>query len=708
MFTIIQVIYGDGMPNGIHSALACSQLLLQLAGIRVEKVDNSVFNESVGAALRKLNKIYGVKLKQKKLAHNKLTAKHLPLAFLSTDGEYRILAKLNQANSLVQHPFKCGSDLWNKEELYNHWSGVVITLSSLSLKFNITWFIPVFWQHRRMLAEILLFSLVLQLLALILPLFFQIVMDKVLAYKTYSTLDVLIFGLIITGIFETLLRGLREYQYTHTANRIDIILGVKLVQHLLDLPLLYFKTRQVGSLVARVRQLDSIREFLSGSLFTLLVDVSFMSIFLLVMLILSPLLTTIVLISVPFYIIVAWAVTKPLQAKLESQFQYNAINTAFLTESITGAETIKSLAVESRLSQRWEVQTKDLVEANYYTQILSSLSNHIVQTIGKLTSILILWYGAEAVINLKITLGQLIAFNMLSQHFSGPLAKLVELWGQFVQAQVAVDKLGDILNLPIEQETTGIDEPLKGGISLQQVTFRYQPGTPLVLQGISLDIQAGMQIGIVGESGSGKSTLARLLLRLYLAEQGQILFDDIDINTLDINKLRKQVSVVLQENWLFNRTVRDNIALSIPDAPLELVVKAAELAGAHEFILQLPLGYDTILAEGGSSLSGGQKQRIAIARALLPEPKLLIFDEATSNLDSESQSIIQANMTQIATDRTVIIIAHRLSTVQYCDQIIVLQQGKIIEQGTHQTLLELGGKYGHLWQLQQDLLEDRT
>ncbi|WP_375331270.1 peptidase domain-containing ABC transporter [Candidatus Tisiphia endosymbiont of Oplodontha viridula] len=693
------------MKKDVQSAVACSQLLLQLVGIKVTEDDNRSLSsyQNIDFGLKELSKTHGVKLQQKKLAYDKLTATKLPLSFLSNDGEYRILAKMDNDHGLVQHPFKAHTELWSKEQLRDCWSNRVIALSSPALKFNITWFIPAFWQHRRMLAEILLFSLILQLLALILPLFFQIVMDKVLAYRSYNTLDVLIFALVITSIFESLLGGLREYQYSHTANRIDILLGVKLVKHLLGLPLLYFTNRPVGSLVARIRELDSIREFLSGTLFTLLIDISFMPVFLLVMWLLSPTLTIIVVTSIPFYALVAWRVTKPLQSRLETQFQYNAINTAFLTETIAGAETVKSLAVEPRLSRRWEHQTRDLVNANYRTQILSSLSNNLVQGLGKLTSILTLWYGAIAVINLEITLGQLIAFNMLSQHFAAPLAKLVELWGQFVRAQVAVDKLGDILNLPIEQEIVGKQPKLTGDITLEQVTFRYQPGSPLILRGISLRIKTGTHIGIVGESGSGKSTLARLLLQLYLPEQGQVLVDGELLNTLDIRNLRQQMAVVLQENFLFNSTVRDNIALSFPQASLEAVVKVAELAGAHEFILRLPMSYDTIVAEGGNSLSGGQRQRIAIARALLVEPKILIFDEATSSLDDESQALIQANMAKIASGRTVITIAHRLSTVRHCDSIVVLHQGKIIEQGNHDILLTLDGKYKRLWHLQQDL-----
>ncbi|WP_342265659.1 type I secretion system permease/ATPase [Cardinium endosymbiont of Philonthus spinipes] len=691
------------MSIDIKSALIASRLLLELAGIKVLEDSTWSPHQDIATGLKALNKAYGVRLKQKKLKYANLVANNLPIAFLGVDGLYRILANIDETNALIQHPTQSHSELWSRDQLSNNWSGKVIILSDSSLKFNWSWFVPTFWQYRRILSEVLYFSLILQLLALVLPLFFQAAIDKVLAYRSYNTLDVLIFGLLVTSIFELVLKGLREYQYVHTTNRIDILLGIKLVKHLLGLPLLYFKTRQVGSLVARVFQLGSIRSFLSGALFTLLVDISFMSLFLLVMWVLSPVLTKIVVGSIPLYILIAWRITKPLQARLETQFQYNAANRAFLTESIAGAETVKSLAVAPRLASRWEIQTRDLVGAGYRTQLLSSLSHHMVEAIGKLTSLFILWYGAKLVIDLKLTTGGLIAFNMLYQNFSFPLAKLVELWGQFVQAGVAVHKLGDILSLPVEQAAVGKQQKLKGAITLDQITFRYQPDAPLALQNISLHIEAGEHIGIVGASGSGKSTLARLLLRLYIPEQGQLLFDGIRLDALELRSFRQQVAVVLQENLLFNRTVRDNIALSFPQASLASVIDAAELAGAHPFIVRLPMGYDTVLAEGGSSLSGGQRQRIAIARALLTDPSILIFDEATSSLDGESQGLIQANMAKIAHQRTIITIAHRLSTVQHCDRIIVLEKGEAIEQGSHEALLSLGGIYARLWKLQEDL-----
>lgn len=685
------------------SSVACSKLLLELAGIELSEDMEISSDKTTASNLKKLNKTYRVNLKQKNLKITNLSEKELPLAFLGTDGSYRLLAKMNKNECLIQHPFKQKSELWSVQELFNNWGGKVITLSGKSLKFNWSWFLGAFNQYKRTLCEVLYFSFVLQLLALILPLFFQIIMDKVIAYQAYNTLDVLIVGLLVTSTLEVFLKGIREYQYAHTTNRIDMLLGIKLVKQLLGLPLLYFKSRPVGSLVSRVLQLDTIRSFLSDALFSLLVDALFMNVFLLVMWVLSPALTIIVIASIPFYVLIAWRITKPLQSKMEKQFEYSAANRAFLTETIAGAETVKSLSAAPQLSIRWEKQIRDLVGSSYRTQIVSSLSHHMIEGIGKITSLFILWYGAQSVIKLEMTTGQVIAFNMLYNNFSAPLSKLVELWGHFVQAQVAVDKLGDLLNTPVEQEKSGIEQPLKGSIRLEQVTFRYQPGGPIALDNISLEIRPSSHIGIVGSSGSGKSTLARLLLRLYIPEKGNLYFDEVPIRSLDLRNLRKQVAVVLQENFLFNRTVRENIALSSSKASLEAVIKAAELAGAHEFILRLPLGYDTILAEGGSSLSGGQRQRIAIARALLKNPSILIFDEATSALDDESQALIQANMDKISIGRTIITIAHRLSTVQNCDKIIVIEKGKIIEEGSHTGLLTLNGKYARFWNLQQNL-----
>lgn len=695
--------------HDISSAIQCCCTMLTLAGIEI--VSDNLSSSSVLSLkknIKKLGKDHGVTFCATKLNVESIDKKSLPLTYRQNDGSFALLAKISDEQALIQRVPKNLPEIISIDELHTAWSGEVILLQGPSLRFDVSWFIPEFVRHRKLLAEVLLFSLMLQLLALATPLFFQVVMDKVLVHNALSTLDVLVFVLVIVGVFEVVLRGLREYVFAHTSNRIDIGLGVKLFHHLLGLPLLYFKHRQVGAIIARVQELDSIRSFLTGSMMTLGVDVVFTFIFFSIMAWISPLLTFIVLTFLPLYFLLAYSTTAPLQARIEQQFQASAINMSFLNESVSAAETIKSLAVEPRMQRRWESQTKDMVETGFHTQTLNSVVNQSVTLLQKVTSVLIIWVGANQVMSLELTIGQLIAFNMMASHVSQPIAKLIELWQQFVQARVAVAKLGDMLNLPVEQEQGNKipDNSITGDLVMHNVFFRYQPHLPPVLQGVHLHVGAGETLGIVGPSGSGKSTLTRLLQKLYIPDSGEILIDGRPLQSLNPTYLRSQIGVVLQENYLFNRKVRDNIAIKDPTASLERVIAAATLAGAHEFILQLPMGYDTVIAEGGTSLSGGQRQRIAIARALMADPKILIFDEATSALDDESQSLIQQNMAEISRGRTVITIAHRLSTVRDCDRIITLENGLITESGNHEQLLAHGGCYARLWQLQQNLRKE--
>lgn len=494
--------------------------------------------------------------------------------------------------------------------------------------------------------------------------------------------------------------GLRTYVFSHTTNRVDVELGSRLYRHLQRLPVAYFHARPVGSIVARVRELDSVRNFLTGSALTLVIDLSFTFIFLAVMYLYSTTLFTVVVASIPFYVVLAVVVTPILRRRLDEKFARNAECQSFLVESVSGAETVKSMAIEPEMQRRWEDRLAAYVSSAFKASNLGNIASQFAGFVSKATTVLILWIGARLVITGELTVGQLVAFNMLAARVSGPILRLVQLWQDFQQAGISVQKLGDVLNAEQEpgQNPNRINLPtLKGRVVLEHVTFRYKPDQSEVLQDISLDIAPGDVVGIVGRSGSGKSTLSRLIQRFYVPTHGRVLVDGVDLAMVEPAWLRRQIGVVLQDNYLFNRTVRENIALADPGMPMAKVVEAARLSEAHEFILELPEGYDTFIDEHGSNLSGGQRQRIAIARALATNPRILIFDKATSALDYESERAIQENMRSICRGRTVFIIAHRLSAVREANRILVIDKARIVEQGSHTELVDRDGYYAALY-----------
>ena len=459
----------------------------------------------------------------------------------------------------------------------------------------------------------------------------------------------------------------------------------------------------MGDSVARVRELENIRSFLTGNALTVLLDVLFSVIFIAVMMFYSVPLTLIVLVSMPLYFGLSLAIVPILRQRLDVKFARGAENQSMLVETITGIQTVKASALEPSLAKRWDNQLAAYVSASFKTQNLATWAHEGVNLIGKLVNAATLWYGAHLVMDNQLTVGQFVAFNMFAQRVAQPIMRMAQLWTDFQQTGISVARLGDILNTRTEVPPTSAAQlpPIKGRITLDGIVFRYRPEAPPVLHGISLDVKPGEIIGIVGRSGSGKSTLTKLVQRLYSPEAGRLLVDGIDISLIDAAQLRRQVGVVLQENLLFNRSVRENIAITDPAAPIEAVMRVAQLAGAHEFISELPEGYDTHVGEQGSALSGGQRQRIAIARALFTNPRILIFDEATSALDYESEAIIQQNMQHICKERTVLIIAHRLSAVRHANRIIVMDKGKIIEAGPHDALVQKPqGLYAHLWRMQ--------
>lgn len=693
--------------KNIHeqSTLYFINIIAKLSGVADTNEFEKLINQSISynEKIKSIQKKHHISCKKKQTKKKDILKVSCPAILYNEQGEAFLLANRNNEQVLVQPFGQTPPEIWDISKLQQQWSGHWLHVSLKQGQFDITWFQVEFLKYKSIILWVLFFSFILQILALVSPIVMQVIMDKVLVHNSLLTLDVLIFGLIIAAIIEVTLKGLRQYIYHHTVNRIDVTLGLKLVEHLLRLPIPFFKNRQIGAIVTRVKELETIREFLTSSFFTLCVDVLFLFVFIFVMNLISTTLTLIFLCSIPFYLLLAWRLTPKIEAAAQQQFMNIAINTSFLTESINGIETAKSLSVEPNFTRRWDQQTSDMSHTNFTSGQISSRSEHLVMLIEKTTSAIILWVGASEVLALQMTIGQFIAFHMMVNHASQPLVKLVKLWGDYIRTHVAIEKLSQIINLPVEQNRQENTVPINGNIHLDNICFRYQPNTPYILQNFNLNIKAGETIGIVGTSGSGKSTLARLLLRLYSPESGTIFIDGMPLSSVNIHSLRQQIGIVLQENFLFSQSVFNNIAQTQPNASMDDVVHAAKMAGAHEFILKLPMGYDTVLAEGGSSLSGGQRQRIAIARTLLANPKVIIFDEATSALDDESQAIIQKNMQLIAQGRTVITIAHRLSTIRNHQRILVMQNGKIIEQGSHQQLIEQGDFYKHLWTLQQSL-----
>lgn len=571
--------------------------------------------------------------------------------------------------------------------------------------FGFRWFLPSLLRYRSPIAHVLIASLFVQLFALVTPLFFQVVVDKVLVHKGYSTLFVIVAGLAIVGLFDVVLQYLRTYALSHTTNRIDVELGRRLFHHLLNLPLSYFETRAAGQTVARMRELETIRSFLTGQGLFSGIDLVFTLIFIAVLFVYSWKLTLIVVGSIPIYLLISALIRPPLREKVNEKFNRGAESQQFLVEAVVGIQTLKASAVEPMMRAQWEEKLAAYVRTAFDTTLLAAGGQNAIQYVSKLTTAAIMLFGAKAAIDGELTIGELVAFNMIAAQVAQPILRLSQLWQDFQQVQVSVKRLGDILNTAPEQRSkasAGLAPP-KGMIELRNVSFSYRPGAPEVLKNVSLAIRPGEVVGIVGASGSGKSTLTKLIQRLYVPSEGQVLVDRIDVAQVDPAWLRTNVGVVLQENLLFNRTIHDNIAFAKPAMPRAAVMQMARLSGADEFINRLPEGYDTQIEERGANLSGGQRQRIAIARALATNPPILIFDEATSALDYESERVIQANMRQIVKGRTVIIIAHRLATVRPCNRIFSMAEGRIVEVGSHDELVRRpNGLYARLWALQTD------
>jgi subfamily B ATP-binding cassette protein HlyB/CyaB len=700
--------------QGVDTGLLCLVLMLRYIGVPADpaqlrhRFGNAAERVSATDILR-TSKELGLKSRVVGSHWTRVAKSPLPAIAATKEGGFFILAKVAEDKALIHDPIENRPVTMSRAELEAVWNGKLIfiakraSLADAVKKFDLAWFVPAILKYKRILIEVLVASFALQLFGLVSPLFFQVIIDKVLVHRGLTTLDVLVMGLAVITLFEVLLGGLRTYIFSHTTNRVDVELGAKLFRHLLALPLAYFQARRVGDSVARVRELENIRSFLTGNALTLVIDLVFTGVFLAVMWLYSPTLTLIVMAAIPAYVALSLFVTPIFKRRLDEKFARGAENQAFLVESVTGIETLKALAVEPRMQRKWEEQLAGYVASAFRVTRLGNVASQSAALINKATILLCLYFGAKAVLQGDLTVGALVAFNMLANQVHGPVLRLAQMWQEFQQVRISAERLGDILNNPAEP-AHNLDKAspgrVAGKVAFDHVTFRYRPDGQEVLADVTLEIPAGQMVGIVGPSGSGKSTLTKLVQRLYVPERGRVTVDGIDLSLVDPAWLRRQVGVVLQENVLFSGTVRENIALTDPGMPMDRVVQAAKLAGAHEFILGLPEGYDAMIGERGNSLSGGQRQRIAIARALINDPRILIFDEATSALDYESERIIQDNMRAIAKNRTVLIIAHRLSTVRMADRIITVEGGRVVEDGTHDELLGRGGRYAKLHQYQ--------
>ncbi len=679
--------------------------------IRAVIMENGLNEEELSVEeLLRISKIKGFKAKLKTITPENIVPKYpLPAIIQRQDGGYGVLLDINteQESALIFIPEDKKTRQITLAELEEMSANQYIILRhkkiSTNVKFGFIWFYKEILRYKRIIAEVLIGSFVVQLFGLVTPLFTQVILDKVLVHHSMTTLDILAIAFVAIAVFELLLNITRTYIFVHTTSKIDSRLGAKLFRHLLSLPYMYFSTRKVGNIVARVRELDTIRNFITDKSISVIIDLFFSTIFVGMMFLYSVKLTLIIIGFVLALSILYLTITPELRRRLEDKFQMGAQSNSYLVESITGIETVKSLAIEGSMQRKWEDYLGRYVNSNFNLTNMSNISGAVAGTLQRLMTVTILYMGVQLVLENKLTVGQLIAFNMFSGQFTGPIIRLVNLWNEFQQALLSIDRLGDILNHPLEQQA---DNPitlpeLAGHVRFDNVSFKYKPDSPRVLNNISFSIKPEMTVGIVGRSGSGKSTLTKLIQRLYVAGEGALYYDNIDVKHINPIWLRNNIGVVLQENYLFSGTIRENIVMPKPDTSIEHVIYVSRLAGAHEFISQLPDGYDTPVGERGTTLSGGQRQRVAIARALITDPKILIFDEATSSLDFESEMIIRNNIQHIKKNRTMFIIAHKLFTVKDCDVILAMDDGRIVEAGTHEKLLENKGYYHHLHSLQK-------
>lgn len=622
----------------------------------------------------------------------------MPAMAQAPDGRLMLLAPTAQGGWLVQAAGDLQPAPADDPLLQSMWSGRWLTAQARAgestpsypsapageeaERFGLRWFLRALHPHRGVLVQVLLASMFVQVLALVTPLVFQVVIDKVLTQHTLGTLDVLVVALLAFGVFEAVLGLMRHYLASHTAHRLDVLFGARVFSHLMRLPLAYFERQRSGDTVARLRELENVRAFITGPGLSSGLDLLFVFVFLAVMAQYSLALTVVVVAALPVFLLISWGLTPLLRRELDDKYALGAQNQSFVVETVSAMETVKSLAAQPLWQREWERRLARHVRSAFHAGQTAQWTQQAMGLASRGLTVLLLWLGARLVLAGDLTVGGLIAFNMLAGRVHAPILKLASLWQEAMQVRVSLRRLALVMEAPPEPSFgagRSSPPPLRGEVRFEQVGFRYAPQLPPVLHEASLQAWPGEIIGIAGASGVGKTTLARLLQRLYVPQQGRILIDGIDLGSMDPAWLRQQVAVVGQDAVLFNRSVRENIAIGQPALPLERVMEAAKAAGAHGFIMQLPQGYDTVVGERGARLSGGQRARIAIARAIAGEPAVLVLDEATAWLDDDSERQVQAQLRQWARSRTVFLIAHRPATLRLAGRVLELADGRLCE-----------------------------
>jgi ATP-binding cassette subfamily B protein len=705
-----------------HSALFCFCSIAKHHGtnIDIRRVmhEYAVEDQDIREALLlEIARHYEFKTRKLKLDWEKLNALHkaFPAIGIKKNGKYIVLCgsrKTEETEEIVvldpegKESVQPRFQFWQREQFESECSDHLILLKKVyrlsdeNRPFGLGWFLPEFFKLRGVFGQIALVVAMITLISLIVPLFFQIVVDKVLVNRSYNTLNVLGIGILAAVCFNGFLDFVRNYFLLFATNKIDISTATKTFRHLMRLPIDFFERIPSGVLLKHMQQTEKIRGFLSGNLFFTILDLFALCIFIPFLLLYSVQLTLVVLGYSALMALVIACLIKPFQKRLNELYQAEGKRQSMLVESIHGVRTVKSLALEPVQEKQWDDSTAYAIKSYFKVGKISMTAKSISSVLEMMMTITVIWVGAYLVFGQVITVGALIAFQMLSGRVTGPLVKMIGLIHEYQQIALSVRMLGVVMNTPTEPGGGGVRNSLRGQISFENVTFQYRPDLPPAILRFSLEIPQSSTIGIVGRSGSGKSTLTKLLQGLYPVGQGLIKIDGIDIREIDKAHLRSSIGVVLQDNYFFSGTVRDNISLTKRNATLEEIIYAAKLSGADEFIQKLTRGYDTVLEENASNLSGGQKQRLAIARALISNPPILIFDEATSSLDPESEHVIQTNLKAISKGRTVIIVSHRLSIVSNSDKILVIDNGERTDLGTHQELLAKPGTYREFWQQQ--------